>query len=372
MVERSAQELRQKRRILSRSSFGIPTLDDDKCQASTDFDCGPVTRSKTKVKRSVKSAVPSSDSGRRDYGPPTPRDSQGRDLFTRPSDGKLVYLQCCVAGCGRSQFPNALALRKHVCSPAGLHKIKGLLMTNSQAIEVCGQVVSDPEELSVAAKDQPPSTAHVANVTRAGVLPSPSTNIDGYYLQNNTSPRSLSEVETRSGGTLSKALEPLKAQNLGRGCRMRRSRDGSQTESRVRSEEAADAFSGFTSSDSEDSDESEAEPLKVPADRVDQHKAAKRDTNPPNGVRATATSVGNKAKTAGDNSASVALAVVLAVDDPPIKRERSTSPSPLLELSEHHPSPKTLVVTLEAEQVPSSGTIANRRDRVDCDDTQES
>ncbi|KAM0801739.1 hypothetical protein BDR22DRAFT_820443 [Usnea florida] len=79
--------------------------------------------------------VPSSNSGNRDYGPPTARDSQGRDLSTRPSDGKLVHLRYCVAGCGRSQFPNARALRDHVCSPSGLHKIKGLLMTNNQAIE---------------------------------------------------------------------------------------------------------------------------------------------------------------------------------------------------------------------------------------------
>ena len=90
-------------------------------------------------------------------------------------------------------------------------------MTNSQAIEVCGQAVSDDEELSVAAKDQPSSTAHIANMTRAGVLPSSSTNTDGYCLQNNTSSRSLFDAETRSGAMLSKALEPLKAQNLGRG-----------------------------------------------------------------------------------------------------------------------------------------------------------
>ena len=233
-------------------------------------------------------------------------------------------------------------------------------MTNSQAIEVCGQAVSDDEEVSVATKDQPSSTVHVANVTRVGVLPSSSSNTDGYCLQNNTSARSLFDAETRSGAMLSRALEPLKAQNPGRGRRMRRSRDGSQTDSRMRSEEAVDAFSGFTSSDSEDSNESEAETLKIPAGRVDQHRAAKRNTKTPDSVRATATSVGNKANTTEDHSASVTSALVSAVDDSSIKRERSASPSPLLELSKHHPSPKTLVVALEAEQVPSSGTNANR------------
>ena len=232
-------------------------------------------------------------------------------------------------------------------------------MTNSQAIEVCGQAVSDDEELSVAVKDQPSSTAHVANVTRAGVLPSSSTNTDSYYLQNNTSSRSLSDTETRSGAMLSKALEPLKAQNVGGGRRMRRSRDGSKADSRMRSEEAVDTFSGFTSSDSEDSDESEAEPRKLPADRVDQHKAAKRNIKTQDSVLTTATSVGNKAKIAEDHSASVVSVLVLAVDDSSIKKERSASPSPLLKLSEHHRSPKSLVVALEAEQVPSSGTNVN-------------
>ena len=144
-------------------------------------------------------------------------------------------------------------------------------MTNNQAIEVCGQAVSDDDELSVAAKDQPSSTAHVANVTRAAVLPSSSTNTDGYFLQNNTSSRSLFDAETKFGAMLSKAMGPLKAQNLGRGRRMRRSRDGSRTDLRMRSEEAVDAFSGFTSSDSEDSIESEAGPLEILAGRVDQH-----------------------------------------------------------------------------------------------------
>ena len=187
-------------------------------------------------------------------------------------------------------------------------------MINSQAIEVCGHAVSD-EELSVAAKDQPPSTAQVANVTHAGVLPSPSKNTDGYYPQNHTSSRSLSDAETRSGAMLSKTLEPLKAQNLGRGRRLRRSRDGSQTDSRMRSEEAVDTFSGFTSSDSECSDESEAEPRKLPADRVDEPKAAKRNIKTPDSVLATAICVGNKAKTAEDHSASVVSALVLAVDN---------------------------------------------------------
>ena len=138
----------------------------------------------------------------------------------------------------------------------------------------------------------------------------------------------------------------------------------------MRSEEAVDAFSGFTSSDSEDSIESEAEPLKIPAGRADQHEAAKGKIKTSDSVRATATSVGSKAKTAADRSASVVSALVLAVDDPSIKRGSSASPSPLLKLSKHHSSPKSLVVALGFELITSSGDQCQPpntkpRDRVD-------
>lgn len=116
------------------------------------------------------------------------------------------------------------------------------------------------------------------------------------------------------------------------------------------------------SSDCGDSDESEDEPLlhrKISADRIDQHKAANKATNPSTRLRAGATSGRKRAKTAGGDSA----LIVLAVDDQAIKKEHSPSLSLFPEQSEHHPSPRTLVVTPEAEQVPNFGTetIATRK-----------
>lgn len=76
-VKGSAQELRRRRRILSRSSFGHLAVGsrDDESQASTDVENWSVTRSETKVKRSASKIVPRSSSGRKDYGLPTARDS---------------------------------------------------------------------------------------------------------------------------------------------------------------------------------------------------------------------------------------------------------------------------------------------------------
>lgn len=75
--DQEEDELRRRRRILSRSSFGHLAVGsrDDESQASTDVENWPVTRSETKVKRSASKIVPSSSSGRKDYGLPTARDS---------------------------------------------------------------------------------------------------------------------------------------------------------------------------------------------------------------------------------------------------------------------------------------------------------
>ena len=359
MVERSVQELRRRRRILSRSSFGLLTarFRYDESQVTTDNEYGPVTRSRTTFKRSGTKNVPSSSSGRKEYGPPTARDSQGKDLFTRPSDGKLVYLRCCVPGCGRANFPNALALRNHICSPGGLHKIKGLITSNTQAIEVCGQVAPGQEEPSITTRDQPFEAAPVANITRADALVPPPTGLEEYQHQSKASSRSVSDTEAGSGATLCEALERLKAQDLGRAYRTRSPYNRDQTESRTRADEAAEVFNGFMSSDSEDSDESEDGLLqgrKIPTDRIDQQKAAIRATNPSTRFLAGAISGRKSAKTAGSDSALVGL----AVDAQAVKNERRATPFLFGEHSERHASPKRLIAASEAEHVPKLGAEA--------------
>lgn len=256
MADWSAQELRRRRRILCRSSFGLLTADFryDESQVTTDTEYGPGTRGRTKIKRSATKLIVSSlNSGRKDYGLPSARDSQGRDLFTRPSDGKLVYLLCCVPNCGKANFPNALALRNHVCAPGGLHKIKGLIKSNAEAIEVCGQVAPGQEESSTTARDQAFEAAPVANTTLADALLSHPADSDEYQHQSKAWSWSNTDTEPEAGS----GMERFKAQDVGRAYRTRSSYNGDRTGSRTRAEEAAEVFDGFMSSDSEDSDESE-------------------------------------------------------------------------------------------------------------------
>ena len=318
-----------------------------------DADNGPVTRSKPRVKRSAHKTVPSPSSGRKDYGLPTTQDRQGKNLFTRPSDGKMVYLYCCVPGCEKANFPNALALRNHVCSPGGLHKIKGLFTSNTQAIEVCGRFTSSQEIPLTTETNQPFGAAAIANTTRGGVLSLSPNDLNEYHLRSKESSLSSSDTGAHHSATLSKTLDPSKAQGLGRAYRTRSVHDDRRTEPRTRAEEAADVFDGFMSSDSEDNDKSEAWPLqdrKMSADRTDQHTSADGATDSWSFIGAAASSGRNRGKTTeGD----LAL-TVLAVDEQAIKKECGTHPPPFLEQSERQPSSKSLVIVLEAEYVPNS------------------
>ncbi len=76
---------------------------------------------------------------------PTAHGGQGGTLFTRPSDGKLVYLRCCVAGCERTIFDTVQALGRHVSEPYYRHKMKGTFSCNNHAFEICGEVAAGQE-----------------------------------------------------------------------------------------------------------------------------------------------------------------------------------------------------------------------------------
>ena len=324
-------------------------------ETSTHVDNGPMTRSKTGVKRSADKIVPSSSSGRKDYGLPTTQDSQGKNLFTRPSDGKLVYLHCCVSGCDKTGFSNVLALRNHVCSPAGLHKIKGLLTGNIQAIELCGRLISDSEKSLSTAGHQPFGAASVGDMTRECGLPSLPTGSNEYHLQSKASSQSSSDSEAKFGATLGKTPETFKAPDLNRAYRTRSFRSGSQTEPGTRADEAAEFFDASMTSDSEDSDGSEDGLLQGRKMSADQHAPANRPPDLLTCLGGGTSSSGSCEKTAGGDSAFIAL----AVDDQAVKKERNISSSPFLEHPECQPSPKTIVVALEAEQVPNLGTETN-------------
>lgn len=283
--------------------------------------------------------MPSSTLGRKEYGPPTTRDSQGRNLFTRPSDGNLVHLHCCVPGCEKTNFPNALALRNHVCSPAGLHKLKGLLTSNGHAIEVCGRFAQGPENSSVTARDQPFGAPLVADM-------------NNYHLQSKASSRSTASAEATATATFNKTVELDSAQDLGRGNRTRSLLKGCQKQPKTRAEEAAEVFDGFMSSDS-DSDESDDKSLSP--DSAGMYALADRLTTSSTCARAGGTFDEKRGVMAGGDSA----LVIPAVDNNAVKHERSSSSWPVPEHLECQPSPKALAVALEAECVPNPRTEAN-------------
>lgn len=81
----------------------------------------------------------------RRHGHPTAYDSLGRPLFDRPSDGKLVYLQCDVPGCGVYGFKTVHGLMTHLSRPfqRGGHSLKRF-WTQIEAVERCGRSPNEP------------------------------------------------------------------------------------------------------------------------------------------------------------------------------------------------------------------------------------
>lgn len=120
---------------------------------------GPITRSNTKAKGAVGSAANKPKEKR--FGLPTTHDSQGRSLYTRSSDGKLVYLRCSVTGCGRATFNTVLALRRHICNPTHSHKF---FISNDHAIEVCGEVAPGQEDFHDDTGLQPSMAAKIVSI----------------------------------------------------------------------------------------------------------------------------------------------------------------------------------------------------------------
>ncbi len=74
-------------------------------------------------------------------------DSQGRSLYIRPSDGQLVYLECCFPGCRKTNFKNISSIRRHVSDTRGHNVEKGFFINHAHVIEVCGKVPAERQAL---------------------------------------------------------------------------------------------------------------------------------------------------------------------------------------------------------------------------------
>lgn len=74
-------------------------------------------------------------------------DSRGRSLYLRPSDGELVYLECCVAGCGKTNFKNIRSIMCHVSDMRIHGGGKGFFRDHAHVIEVCGKLPPERQAL---------------------------------------------------------------------------------------------------------------------------------------------------------------------------------------------------------------------------------
>lgn len=91
------------------------------------------------------------------HGRPAAHDANGRALWKRPSDGRLVYLTCPVSSCGKGDF---VTLHGFMCHLTKKHKDR-TLGSQARALEVCG-VEYDRDGLSLA---EPVSAVHSTTIT---------------------------------------------------------------------------------------------------------------------------------------------------------------------------------------------------------------
>ena len=151
------KELEKKRRLLRQSR--VSTLN---ITAAVDPPVEPSFSQPTKPKAMIvekrrPAAKPTDDNLPAAWHP------SGLALFKR-WDGRLVYLQCCILGCGRMGFKTVKSLSMHI-SRRGAHIVsfdtKGLYKSNAEAIEQCGQPVDE--------KDATPSSQDSSAMTNASL-----------------------------------------------------------------------------------------------------------------------------------------------------------------------------------------------------------
>lgn len=283
-------------------------------------------------------------------GRPAAHDSQGRALFTRPSDGKLVYLRCYVPGCERTVFESVQALRRHVSGPSYRHKMKGTFSCNNHAIEICGEVAPGQEGFESGANQQASGIAAIAIMgsARTLTLPSSGSNIHGQGGEGSWGSRSDNMV----GFEVDLNTSSAGATERDHGSRCRASSincDSNISHRKTRAQQAAEIYGG-SSSDSEEEDEDQ--PLaRAPASRIDRQVAATEDAdgcNPPfHGNELFNKCAVQERSNPGDP--------FQETTDSTIKEERAPSPSLSVEHHPVSPGPVTLSTPFKAPRYPGLG-----------------
>lgn len=91
------------------------------------------------IRRKQKYTIKNVEAWGERHGRPAATDPSGRALWKRPSDGRLVYLNCPIQGCSKSDF---VTLHGFMCHLTKKHKDR-TLGSQSRALEICG-IVYDP------------------------------------------------------------------------------------------------------------------------------------------------------------------------------------------------------------------------------------
>ena len=265
----SHQELRRQRRELCRSSLtgDLVHRNPSETPRPLQVNNGPTTRSKAKGRGTASKSKPQSKVDHK--GLPTARDSQGNALWTRPSDGKLVYLNCPMEDCDRTSFINILAFRNHMSHAEGLHKLKRFSKSNDHAIETYG-ILAPGQEGPMGNVNVPTiSVAPPAKMRSVGVLTPTASGSDdetssGLPLGSQTSVGSMGRSSTSS--------EAHRVKQLGRAYQ------STSLQTRSRAQQAAQEFDGYLSEESDDSDEDVSPTKRISRERIDQHQAARLRT----------------------------------------------------------------------------------------------
>lgn len=106
------------------------------------------------------------------HGRPAAYDPAGRALWKRPSDGRLVYLDCPVPSCGKSDF---VTLHGFMCHLTKKHKDRSL-GSQSRALDICGTVY-DPNA------PRPPRPSVNRGSTEDSRSGSVHTDVEGYQQE---------------------------------------------------------------------------------------------------------------------------------------------------------------------------------------------
>ena len=259
--------------MLTRASFGTPITEihqNTTIEPVTEQN-GLVTRSRRKLQRSVgKVALPRDH--KKDTSLPAAHDSQGRALFIRASDSKLVYLRCCVAGCDRTSFASVKSLRRHVSAARFRHKIKGVFSSDSHAIELCGEVA--PGQGGFGPKTALQSNCIPdANITPPIILDTSTGRYNTHDRKDGLSSGSSSVTLVGPEDGVSVLSTEIITQDL-RAHRNKSIIHGGGTETRNgRALEAAESYGGYSSSDSEE-DKEGGFARSIPTANIDRHAAA--------------------------------------------------------------------------------------------------